>query len=310
MRIDFKKVKTYSLKGRRSKVKKGDLASLGRKNLSFKQFYKGLPNVLATKDIKRLADSIIRARRKKRAVIFMLGAHVIKCGLSPIIIDLMKRRVVTAVALNGAGIIHDTELAMVGKTSEDVGLALKDGSFGMARETAEFINAAIDKGVQKGFGIGRSVGERIKKERLPLSGISILAGGVKYNVPVTVHVAVGTDIIHQHPSCNGAALGEGSLIDFRNLVYSIIRLNNGGVVVNFGSAILLPEVFLKGINIARNLGHKVRDFSAANFDMITHYRPVQNVIKRPVADGGWGCNIIGHHEIMVPLLYQSVIEGL
>lgn len=310
MRVDLKKVKTYSLKKRRSKVRKEDFAALGRKGISFKDFYKGLPNILAAKDIRRLSGEIATARKKKRSVIFMLGAHVIKCGLSPLIIDLMRKEVITAVALNGAGVIHDTEIALVGETSEDVGPALKDGSFGMARDTADFINNSINKGVQKGLGIGSAVGQSIKKERLPLADISILANGIKYGVPVSVHVAIGTDIIHQHPSCNGAAVGEGSLIDFRNLIYSVGKLNNGGVAVNFGSAIILPEVFLKAVNVARNLGHTVKHFTTANFDMLVHYRPVQNVVKRPTAGGGWGCNIIGHHEIMIPLLYQSIIEAL
>ncbi len=309
-RVDFRKVKTYSLKGRSSKVHKDDFASRGKKGISFKKFYQGMPCILAAKDIKRLIFEVVAARRKNKAVIFMLGAHVIKCGLSSLVIDLMRKKVVTAVALNGAGIIHDTELAMVGRTSEDVGLALRNGSFGMAKETADFINVAIDKGVRKGVGIGRVVGERIIKAALPLSRISILAAGIRYKVPVTVHVAIGTDIIHQHPSCNGAAVGEGSLIDFRNLVYSIIDLNDGGVAINFGSAIILPEVFLKAVNIARNLGHDVRNFTTANFDMITHYRPTENILKRPTADGGWSCNIIGHHEIMIPFLYQSIIEEL
>ncbi|MFH1753649.1 MAG: hypothetical protein ABH875_05650, partial [Candidatus Omnitrophota bacterium] len=298
-RVDFKRVKTYSLKARHSKVHKADFASPGKKGISFRKFYQSMPNILAAKQIRRLTSEIVTARKKKKAVIFMLGAHVIKCGLSPLIINLMKRKVITAVALNGAGIIHDTELAMVGSTSEDVGLALKNGSFGMARETADFINIAIDKGVRKGVGIGRVVGERIRKANLPLSRISILAAGIKYKVPITVHVAMGTDIIHQHPSCNGAAVGEGSLVDFRNLVYSIINLNDGGVAINFGSAIILPEVFLKAVNVARNIGHEVKDFTTANFDMIAHYRPCENIIKRPTADGGWGCNIIGHHEIMI-----------
>jgi hypothetical protein len=199
---------------------------------------------------------------------------------------------------------------MVGRTSEDVGPALKTGSFGMARETADFINGAINKGVRRGVGIGTSVGEMILKERLPLRDISILAAGIKYHVPVSVHVAVGTDIIHQHPSCNGAAVGEGSLIDFRNLIYSVIKLNNGGVAVNFGSAIILPEVFLKALNIARNLDRKVRNFTTANFDMITHYRPQQNVLKRPTESSGFGYNIIGHHEIMIPLLSQMITEKI
>ena len=310
MKLDFGKVKTYPLKKRRSKVHKEDLAALGRKGVKFREFYKGLPNILAAKDIRKISDNIVTAHKKKRAVIFMLGAHVIKCGLSPVIIDLMKKKVVSAVALNGAGIIHDTELALTGRTSEDVGAALKKGLFGMAKETAEFINGAINRGVEEGMGIGISVGERILKERLPLSNISILASAAKYNIPVTVHVAIGTDIIHQHPSCNGAAVGEGSLIDFRNLIYSVIRLNRGGICINFGSAIILPEVFLKALNIARNLGHSVKNFTTANFDMITHYRPEMNLLKRPTTGGGRGYNIIGHHEIMMPLLYQMIIEKL
>jgi len=310
MKVDFGKVKTYSLKRRRSKVKKSDFAAVGRKGLSFGEFYRGLPDILAAKEIRRLSDEIVKARKRRRSVIFMLGAHVIKCGLSPLVIELMKRKAVTAVALNGAGIIHDTELALVGKTSEEVGPALRSGSFGMAKETADFVNGAINKGFQKGVGIGKAVGERVVKEDLPLAHLSIPAAGVRYNVPVTVHVAIGTDIIHQHPSCNGAAVGEGSLVDFRNLIYSVIKLNNGGVAINFGSAVVLPEVFLKAVNIARNLGHTVGKFSAANFDMIVRYRPSENIIKRPVAGSGRGCNIIGHHEIMVPLLYQAIIEKL
>jgi len=309
-RLDFTKVRTYSLNRRPSKIKKGDLAKTGKRSASFKRFYDSLPDILAARDIKNIRDDIINARKKRRSVIFMLGAHVVKCGLSPLIIDLMKKRVITAIALNGAGIIHDAELAMTGKTSEDVGKALKDGSFGMAKETAQFINGAINKGVNEGVGIGTAVGEKILAEKLPLSDISILASGIKYNVPVTVHVAVGTDIIHQHPSCNGAAIGEGSMIDFRNLVYSVIKLNKGGVVMNVGSAIILPEVFLKALNLARNLKHKVNHFTTANFDMITHYRPTQNVVKRPTEGGGLGYNIIGHHEIMVPLLYQAILEEI
>lgn len=310
MKLDFGKIKTYSITKRLSKVHKDDFASTCGKGASFKQFYNSLPNILAAKEIKKISDDIIGARKKNKTILFMIGAHVIKCGLSPLIISLMKKKAITAVALNGAGIIHDTELAFVGSTSEDVGAALKDGSFGMAKETAYFINDAIDKGVRAGMGIGKSVGEKILKERLPLADISILANSVKYGIPVTVHVAIGTDIIHQHPSCNGAAIGEGSLIDFRNLIYSVIKLNRGGVVANFGSAVILPEVFLKALNTARNLGHPVKNFTAANFDMITHYRPTENVVKRPTANDGWGYNIIGHHEIMVPLLYQMVIEKL
>lgn len=310
MPLDFGKVRTYSLAKRRSKVRKEDFASLGRKGISFGAFYKGLPNILAAKDIRNIASAVINARRRKKTVLFLLGAHVIKCGLSPLVIDLMKRRIVTAVALNGAGIIHDAELALVGRTSEDVGTALKDGSFGMARETAEFVNGAINRGVVRGLGIGAALGEAMENEKLPLRNLSILAAGIRYDCPVTVHVAIGTDIIHQHPSCNGAAIGEASLIDFRNIVYSMINLNGGGAALCFGSAIILPEVFLKALNIARNMGHTVKNFTTANFDMIIHYRPNLNIVKRPTEGGGWGYNIIGHHEIMMPLLYQMIIEKI
>jgi hypothetical protein len=211
--------------------------------------------------------------------------------------------------LNGAGIIHDTEIAMIGRTSEDVGEAILDGSFGMAKETATFINEAINAGFKRGIGIGESLGEKIAKKKLPHRNLSILAAGYELDIPVTVHVAIGTDIIHQHPSCNGEALGEGSLLDFRNFIYSVSTLKDG-VVMNFGSAVVLPEVFLKAVTVARNLGHKLDNFTAANFDMIAHYRPYQNILSRPTSRGGRGYNIIGHHEIMIPLLYRSIVERI
>ncbi|MBI4335485.1 MAG: hypothetical protein HY589_02395 [Candidatus Omnitrophica bacterium] len=307
--MDFAKVKTYSIKGRKSKVNIAEFAKISRKGAGFADFYEGLPDILAVRNLKALVNDIIYAYKHKRMVIFMLGAHVIKCGLSPLVIDLMRRGVVKAVALNGAGIIHDTEIAMVGKTSEDVGAGILDGSFGMAKETAEFINEGINDSCRSGIGIGEAIGKKILDEKLKNKNLSILAAAHKLSVPLTVHVAIGADIVHQHPLADGAAIGEGTMADFKKLVDSVARLGGGGVVVNFGSAVILPEVFLKAINLARNLGARVKGFTAANFDMHTHYRPTQNILLRPTRDGfGKGYNFVGHHEIMLPLLYQAIIE--
>lgn len=307
MRVDLTRIKTIPLDVRKCKVTIKDFAKPMKKSASFSAFYESLPNILTAQNFKALVDAVVAAHKKKRMVIFMMGAHVIKCGLAPLVIDLMKRGILKTVALNGAGIIHDTEIAMIGRTSEDVGEGIVDGSFGMARETAAFINEAINKGFRSGIGIGEAVGERISRDKLPHKDLSILANGYELGVPVTVHVAIGTDIIHQHPSANGGAIGEGSLLDFKNFIYSVSRLEEG-VAINFGSAVILPEVFLKAITVARNLGHKPSHFTTANFDMINQYRPRQNVLSRPTSSGGNAYNIIGHHEIMMPLLYRSIIE--
>ena len=306
-RIDLSKITTIRLDTRKCKVAVKDFATLPKKGSSFKSFYDSLPNILAVRNFKDVIDATVAARKKKRMVIFMMGAHVIKCGLSLIVIDLMKRGIVKHVALNGAGIIHDTEVAMIGRTSEDVCEGIVDGSFGMAQETASFINGAINYGFRNGIGIGEAVGSRIMKSKSLYKDKSILAMGYKLGVPVTVHVAIGTDIIHQHPSANGMAIGEGSLLDFKTFIYSVSKLENG-VAVNIGSAVILPEVFLKAVTVARNLGYKVHKFTTANFDMISQYRPYQNVIRRPTSTGGKGYNITGHHELMIPLLYRSIIE--
>jgi hypothetical protein len=213
-------------------------------------------------------------------------------------------------ALNGACAIHDFEIAFQGKTSEDVGENLKDGKFGMSRETADFINDAVNEGALEGLGFGYALAAKIASAKLPYKNLSLLYNAYKYKVPVCVHVAIGTDIIHQHVSFNGARTGEGTLRDFYQLTESIRNLNNGGVVLNCGSAVILPEVFLKALNLARNLGFKVKDFTSATFDMIYHYRPYQNVVSRPVASGGKGFYIIGHHEIMLPILAQAIIEKI
>ncbi|MBN1527104.1 MAG: hypothetical protein JW919_05950 [Candidatus Omnitrophica bacterium] len=308
-RADLTKIKTIPLDMRKCKVSVKEFAKTSRKGESFKDFYDSLPDILVGRDFKCVVDAVVEAARAKKMVIVMMGAHVIKCGLSPLIIDLMKKGVLKTVALNGAGVIHDTEIAMIGRTSEDVGQGIVDGSFGMALETASFINDSINAGFKAGLGIGEAVGSKILEKKLPHKDMSILATGHELDIPVTVHVAIGTDITHQHPSADGEAIGEGSLLDFKNFILSVGNLE-GGVVLNFGSAVVLPEVFLKSVTVARNLGHTLNKFTTANFDMIRQYRPWENVISRPTSSGGRGYNIIGHHEILIPLLYRSVIEKL
>ena len=308
-RIDLTKIKTIRLDTRKCKVAVKDFAHLSKKGSGFKDFYNSMPDILAARNFKTVVDDIVSSHKKKKMVLFMMGAHVIKCGLSPLVIDLMKRGIVKAIALNGAGIIHDTEVAMIGRTSEDVGEGIVDGSFGMAQDTASFINGAINYGFRSGLGIGEALGSRILKSKFSCKGLSILAEGYRLGVPVTVHVAIGTDIIHQHPSAVGMAIGEGSLLDFKNFIYSVSKLERG-VAVNIGSAVILPEVFLKAVTVARNLGYKVDKFTTANFDMLSQYRPYQNVISRPTSKGGRGYQITGHHEIMIPLLYRSIVEKI
>jgi len=308
--LDFSKLKTYPAGSRKSKVKFDAFAKVCRKGGSFRQFYDALPNFLAATDFKIVADAIVAAHARRKTVLFMCGAHVIKVGLSPLLLELIRRKVVTAIALNGAGVIHDFELAFMGSTSEDVAAALADGSFGMAEETHAYINQAIRDGAKRGWGLGQSVGAMIIKRRLPFRRLSLLATCHEMGVPATVHVAIGTDIIHQQSSADGAAIGKASLADFRKLVGVVSQLGNGGVVGNLGSAVILPEVFLKTVSIARNLGHSVKDFTAFDFDMIRHYRPHENVLKRPTLLGGRAVHITGHHELLIPLLTRAVIEQL
>lgn len=308
--INIKKVKTYSVKKRLSKVNSADFARIPAKNKGFRAFYDSLPNILKAKELRSVVDAVIAARKKGKAVIFMAGAHVIKCGLNPVLAELIKNKVITCICLNGAGIIHDFEIAFQGKTSEDVAENLKSGKFGMSRETAEFINQAVAEGVESGLGLGGSVAKKISASKLPYKNLSLLYNAYKYKIPVCVFVGIGTDIIHQHPSFDAGLTGEGAQRDFYTLAENIRPLNNGGVVLNFGSAVLLPEVFLKALNLARNLGNKVKDFTAATFDMLYQYRAFQNVVSRPIMSGGSGYYIIGHHEIMLPLLAQAITEKL
>jgi hypothetical protein len=308
--LNINKVKRYSVKKRYSKVSLDDFAKPPLKGESFSYFLKSLPSILKAKDLLSLCEAVLSAGKRKRGVIFMCGAHVIKCGLNPVIIELIRKKIITCICLNGAGIIHDFEIALLGKTSEDVGAALQKGQFGMGRETAEFINSAVKEGVSRGLGLGYSVARKLAKEKLAHKDLSLLYNAYKYKVPVCVFVAVGTDIIHQHPSFDAALTGRGSQRDFHLLTANICTLDKGGVVLNFGSAVILPEVFLKALNLARNLGNRVKDFTTANFDMFYQYRPMQNVVCRPVEGGGKGFYIVGHHEIMLPLLARAIIERI
>lgn len=308
--IDITKVKTYSIKDRKNLVKIEDFAKLISEDATFKQFIESLPNILIGADLKNLIHNICQAHKHQRPILWALGAHVIKCGLSPIIIELMKKGVVSAIALNGAGIIHDFEIALTGQTSEDVSTGLLDGSFGMAFETAKFINEAIKNGAEENIGIGRAVGKMISEQKLKYQEYSILYHGFELNIPITVHVAIGTDIIHQHPNVSGEAIGKGSMIDFRIFTNQVANLGDGGVFLNIGSAVILPEVFLKALTIARNLGNKIENFTTANFDMFPHYRPMTNIVKRPTLKGGKGYSFIGHHEIMIPLLAFGILNEI
>lgn len=307
--ISFHGIKTYPLKSRKSKVDKGLLGRRYDKGSSFRDFLDTLPHILAAEDLRSIAESIVKAYREERHVIIAMGAHVIKVGLSPIVIDLMERGVVTGVALNGAGIIHDFELAYAGMTSEDVDSEIDEGAFGMAEDTGRILNQAIKKGIDRGCGIGEAVGRQILSSDYPNIDLSITAAGARLGIPVTVHVAIGTDIIHIHPDVDGGALGEGSLRDFKVLC-GLVKGLEGGVYINIGSAVVLPEVFLKAITVVRNLGHRVENFTTVNMDFIQHYRPVTNVVKRPTKKGGRGYTITGHHEIMLPILAAAIIEGI
>jgi hypothetical protein len=240
----------------------------------------------------------------------MLGGHVIKCGVTPLLIDLMQWGIITGVVMNGSASIHDTEVALIGQTSEDVAKGLDDGTFGMVQETGELMHAGIQYAYEHQLGMGEGLGYWITKKKLPFMKYSLLSNAYKLKIPVTVHTAIGTDTIYQHPDVNGAAMGETSLRDFHQLAGMLRQLNNGGVVINIGSAVILPEVFLKALTIARNSGASVKNFTTANFDMVQHYRPTENVVSRPVRTGGHGVSITGHHEIMIPLLYASLISKL
>jgi hypothetical protein len=302
-------IKTYSLSERHSKVSFQDFGSPWRRGGGFREFVDRLPRILAGETLRHVAAAWVRARRQGRQVLLGMGAHPIKVGLSPVLIDLLQRGLITGVAMNGAGIIHDAEVAMVGRTSEDVDEVLGSGAFGMARETAEFLNAAIAWGARQGLGLGQAVGRRLVESDFPHRDLSLVGMAASLEVPLTVHVAVGTDIIHLHPSVDPEALGATSHRDFRLFAALVSELDNG-VFINLGSAVIIPEVFLKALTLARNLGHKASPLTTVNLDFVQHYRPLTNVVRRPTIDAGQGLALTGHHELMFPLLAAMVIEEM
>jgi hypothetical protein len=308
--VDLSRVRTIPLRQRENKVAAADFARPAQEGRSFRDFLAALPNILAGSDVRAVIDAIVAARRNGRPVVLGLGAHVIKCGLGPLLIDLMERGILTALALNGSGAIHDCEIALIGETSEDVAAGLRDGTFGMVRETGELINRAVNRVLElPDRGMGSLLGEHLVTSAAPHRQYSLLAAGHRLDIPVTVHVAIGTDIVHMHPSANGAALGQATFNDFR-LLASVVAGLSGGVYLNVGSAVVLPEVFLKAFTVAQNLGAGLHDFVTVNLDMLMHYRPGENVVRRPPSVGGRGYSLIGRHEIMLPLLAQAVVDGL
>ncbi|MDH4318391.1 MAG: hypothetical protein OEV64_08380 [Desulfobulbaceae bacterium] len=309
MTLDFSKLQTYSVFDRHSKVGVDDFARPARVGMSVAELIRGLPAQFAGNDFPDLIGRMADAAQARKTILIGMGAHVIKVGLNPILIDFMHRGIITGIALNGAGIIHDTEIAMVGRTSEDVANVIGSGCFGAAKETGEFLNDAICRGAEKNIGLGRAVGEALLTNNFKHNEQSLLANASKLSIPITVHVAIGTDIIHIHPSADGAAIGQTSHHDFRTFCSLVADLEKG-IYLNIGSAVLLPEVFLKALTVVRNLGHQVKDITTANFDFIRHYRPATNVVHRPTLEGGRGFNFTGHHELMIPLFAAAVLDEI
>jgi arginine dihydrolase ArgZ-like protein len=305
--FDLADVKTYPLKSRKSKARAEEFGRPCTAQASIAAFVDALPDILAAADFKAIVRAIGEAKRRDGGIVWGMGAHVIKTGLGPVLIDLMERGFVSAIATNGAAVIHDFEIALVGATSEDVDEALGPGRFGMADETGRLLNGAIAEGVAAGLGIGQAVTRFLDAKEPQFARASVLAAAARLQIPVTVHVAIGTDIIHMHPAASGAALGEGSLRDFRYFVSNVARLERG-VYLNCGSAVVLPEVFLKAVALARNRGIALAELTTVNLDFVQLYRPQTNVVRRPTAGtGGRGYSLVGHHEIMIPLLAAALI---
>ena len=305
-------VRTVPVARRANKVSASEFAHPPGADWSFNAFIDSLPDVLVARDFRAVVDAIVSAAGKRRGVIVMLGGHVVKTGLAPLLVDLMRRRVITHLAMNGSAAIHDYEVARFGATSEDVASGLRDGTFGMAEETGREMNAAFTAGMHSGQGMGEALGRALDVHSdLANPELSILLSAFQLGVPATVHAALGAEIIHQHPAANGAAIGDTSHRDFRRLAASCADLDDGGVVLNFGSAVIMPEVFLKALTIARNLNDgRPQNFVSVDLDMQRHYRPRMNVVQRPTLHSGKGYEITGHHEIMVPLLVWGVLDRL
>ncbi|WDP87142.1 MAG: deoxyhypusine synthase family protein [Desulfobacter sp.] len=307
--LDFSKLATYSINTRKSLVSKDDFAQPWTRGENITTFLGRLPSILAGKDIRMVINAIAKAAKNKHQVCFAMGGHVIKTGMNPILIDLMEKNIISVLAMNGSCIIHDLETALTGQTSEDVADSITSGSFGMARETSELLNQAIESAGKEDLGLGRAVGRLILDQDLPFKELSLTAAGARLDLPVTVHVAMGTDIIHMHPDFDGAACGKASHDDFFTLAQEISKLEKG-VFINAGSAVILPEVFLKALTLVRNLGHHVDEFTTVNLDFIRHYRPMTNVVNRPTLGRGKGYSLVGHHEILIPLIAAGVIESV
>jgi hypothetical protein len=306
--LDLDGVNTYPLASRPSKVTTKDFARPISEDSSLAEFLNSLPDILAVRSLRELAARIRRARELNKPVIWGIGGHVVKTGMSPVIIDLMRRGFVTAIAANGSVLVHDAEIAMVGSTSEDVDASLGSGAFGAADETGELLNTAAREGANNQTGLGEALGRALVNGNPPYKDFSLLCAAYDMRVPFTAHVTIGADIAHFHPSADGAALGETSHTDFRLLAELVRRMDGGGVYLNIGSAVVLPEIFLKAVTLVRNLGHPLSDITTANFDFIQSYRPLTNVVRRPVADGaGRGYSITGHHELTIPLLAAELL---
>jgi len=300
--VDLSRLKRTRMTDIERKVEQAAFARPVEAGQSLDEFVESLPDILAARDLRRFARIVASATHDGKAVIIMFGGHVIKTGLAPLLIDWIKRGIVTSLATNGSSSIHDSEIALFGRTSEDVAEGLADGSFGMSSDTADFINNAITASEEAELGFGEAVGRALRDSDAPYKDLSLFCCAYESKIPLTVHVALGTDIIHQHPSANGSAIGGASMKDFRIFAREVGRLDKGAVVMNFGSAVIMPEVFLKALTVGRNLGYPAHGFAVANFDMNVHYRPMQNVVSRPTAGCGKGFNFVGHHEIMIPLL--------
>lgn len=312
-RLDFDRLRFKSRQERSHKV---SIAALGRPapvGCSFRQWFETLPDFLGATELRRVVNAIVAARSAQRPVVFAFGGHVVKTGCSPLVVDLIERGLITALATNGSGAIHDLELAETGATSEEVAETIRDGSFGMVRETCERMNAAAREGAA-GRGLGWALGRLLNDGDAPYKRFSLFAAAYRAGIPATVHVALGTDTVHMHPQADGAAIGAASLIDFRTICAVVADMGApapeqpGGVWLNVGSAVILPEVFLKAVSVVRNLGSALHGLHSANFDMLRHYRPTQNVVTRPVA-AGCGHTVIGQHEILLPLLRQALVEA-
>jgi hypothetical protein len=303
--INLDRIKTISIKKRPSKTAVKAFAGLPG-TTGARDFFEALPDFLKAAEFKDFIKSIVTARNKKRPFQLMMGAHVIKVGLAPVIIDMMKRKIITGISMNSAGLIHDLEIAFTGKTSEEVQAGLEDGTFGMAAETGAMFAGVVKIAEEKQIGLGEAAGMFIENSRAKLGRYSLFAAAYKYNLPATVHLMIGTDIVQQQPSFEAGPAAEASYLDFKILAEILKTADAGGVVANIGSSVVLPEVFLKALTVARNIKKQKSRLITANFDMISHYRPVQNVVKRPTKSGGRGFNFIGHHEIMIPLLYWGL----